>query len=69
MPDLPTRRRPPGLDWMRPITERLTPSVKTIIIAQACIYFFYVFVRQARDLMVKHLTSVPDCSRARSGSR
>ena len=52
MPDLPIRRRLPGLDWMRPITERLTPSVKTIIIAQACIFFFYVFVRQSRELMV-----------------
>jgi membrane associated rhomboid family serine protease len=59
MPDLPTRRRPPGLDWMRPITERLTPSVKTIIIAQACIFFFYVFVRQVGPLMKNHLTIGP----------
>ena len=53
------RRRPPGRDWMRPITDRLTPSVKTIIIAQACIYFFYVFVRQVRVPMAYHLAIGP----------
>ena len=53
------RRRPPGRDWMRPIADRLTPSVKTIIIAQACIYFFYVFVSQARVPMAYHLAIGP----------
>jgi membrane associated rhomboid family serine protease len=59
MPDLPTRRRPPGPDWFRPIAARLTPSVKTIVIAQACIYFFYVFVRGARVPMERHLAIGP----------
>ena len=53
------RRRPPGRDWMRPIADRLTPSVKTIIIAQACIYFFYVFVSQVRVPMAYHLAIGP----------
>ncbi len=56
------RRRPPGppgRDWMRPIVDRLTPSVKTIIIAQACIFFFYVFVTKARTPMEHHLAIGP----------
>ena len=46
-------------DWMRPIADRLTASVKTIVIAQACIYFFYVFVRQSRPLVETHLAIGP----------
>jgi len=53
------RRRPPGRDWMRPIADRLTPTVKTIIIAQVCIYLFYVFVRQSRGLVESHLAIGP----------
>ena len=44
---------------MRGITDRLTPSVKTIIIAQACIFFFYVFVTKARAPMEHHLAIGP----------
>jgi membrane associated rhomboid family serine protease len=44
---------------MRPIADRLTPTVKTVVIAQACIYFFYVFVRQSRPLVETHLAIGP----------
>jgi membrane associated rhomboid family serine protease len=54
MPDLPARRRgPPG--WTRPITERLTPVIKGLILTMVVIYAIYVFVREARPLLETHL--------------
>jgi membrane associated rhomboid family serine protease len=54
MPDLPARRRgPPG--WTRPITERLTPVIKGLILTMVALYAIYVFVREARPLVETHL--------------
>lgn len=58
MPDLPARRRaPPG--WTRPITERLTPVIKGLILTIAISYAIYVFFREARPLMVAYLAVGP----------
>ena len=54
MPDIPARRRgPPG--WTRPITERLTPVIKGLILTMVVLYAVYVFVREARPLLETHL--------------
>jgi membrane associated rhomboid family serine protease len=54
MPDIPARRRgPPG--WTRPITERLTPVIKGLILTMVVLYAAYVFVREARPLVETHL--------------
>jgi len=36
-------------------TGRLTPTIKTLIIVDTVIYFFYVVVRQSREFMEMHL--------------
>lgn len=55
MPDLP-RRRPPGRpSWTQPIADRLTPTIKLIVIADALLFFFYLFVHEARPFMEDHL--------------
>jgi membrane associated rhomboid family serine protease len=58
MPDIPARRRaPPG--WTRPITERLTPLIKGLILAMGVIYAVYLFIREARMPLVTHLAIGP----------
>src|SRR4051794_14790220 len=57
MPDLPRRRAPPG--WTRPITERLTPVIKGLILAMVLLYAVYVFIREARPLLIAHLAIGP----------
>ena len=44
MRDLPPRRRAPAPAWTRPITERLTPTIKALVVVETLVYFFYVFV-------------------------
>jgi membrane associated rhomboid family serine protease len=59
MPDLPPRRRPSRPSWSEPIAERLTPAIKTFVIADAIFYAFYVFVREVRAPMFAHLALGP----------
>src|SRR4051812_3673832 len=60
MPDLPPRRRPPASPaWMRPITERLTPAVKALVIVQTVMVCFYAVVREGRPFFVNHLALGP----------
>jgi membrane associated rhomboid family serine protease len=58
MPDLPARRRPPP-GWTRPITERLTPVIKGIILTMAVVYATYLFIREARPFIGAHLAIGP----------
>jgi membrane associated rhomboid family serine protease len=44
---------------MRSITDRFTPAVKTVVIADVAIYLFYVLVRQSRGFMQTHLALGP----------
>jgi membrane associated rhomboid family serine protease len=60
MPDLPPRRRAPTRpSWSQPISERLTPAVKTFVIADALVYALYVFVVPVRPAMMAHLALGP----------
>jgi membrane associated rhomboid family serine protease len=59
MPDLPQRRRTGRPSWTDPIADRLTPTIKAIVIASTVIYLFYVLVREARPLMELHLALGP----------
>jgi membrane associated rhomboid family serine protease len=55
MPDISSRRRSSGPAWLRPLTNRLTPTVKALIIADTVIYLFFVVVRESRAFIVTHL--------------
>jgi membrane associated rhomboid family serine protease len=44
---------------MRSITDRLTPSIKWLLIANVFVYFFYVFVKDARPWIALHLALGP----------
>ena len=59
MRDLPSRRRPPAPAWTRPIAERLTPIVKALVLIQAVLFLFYVFVRDAQPVFRAHLAMGP----------
>jgi membrane associated rhomboid family serine protease len=54
MADLP-RRRPPPPAWTRPLLDRLTPTVRALVIAVTLGYFFYVFTPPLNDWMQAHL--------------
>src|SRR3954447_15100977 len=55
MPDLPRRRSPQRPSWTAPIAERLTPAIKAMVIADALIFFFYVFAKSLQGPMREHL--------------
>src|SRR5258708_29704420 len=59
MRDLPPRRRAPAPAWTRPITERLTPTVKVLVVVQTVVYLFYALVRESRPLFEAHLALGP----------
>src|SRR5258708_6763587 len=63
MPDLPHGRRPPQNrgqpSWTRPISERLTPVIKALVIAQTLVFAFYRLVPQSHGLLAEHLALGP----------
>lgn len=59
MPDLPPRRRSARPSWTQPITDRLTPTIKALVIANAFAYATYVFIREARPFIEAHLALGP----------
>jgi membrane associated rhomboid family serine protease len=44
---------------MRPLTERLSPTIRNLVIAQAAVYAFYVMVRPLRTAIESHLALGP----------
>jgi membrane associated rhomboid family serine protease len=54
MPDLPRRRQPPP-QWARPLVEKLTPTVRALVIITTLGYLFFVFAPPLNDWMVAHL--------------
>ncbi len=48
-------RRSSGPDWLRPVTERLSPTIRTLVIANAFLFAFYVMVPPAQPLFRNHL--------------
>jgi membrane associated rhomboid family serine protease len=59
MRDLPPRRRSSAPAWTRPIAERLTPTVKALVLTQTVLYLFYLFVPQSHPLFEGHLAVGP----------
>ena len=59
MRDLPPRRRPTAPAWTRPITERLTPAVKVLVIVETLVFFFYAFVERLQPFFREHLALGP----------
>jgi membrane associated rhomboid family serine protease len=51
----PPRRRSGPPSWAEPIIERLTPTIKALVLVNVVVYVFYVFARPARSFMVAHL--------------
>lgn len=54
MADLPRRRQPPP-EWARPLVEKLTPTVRTLVIIVTLGYLFFVFTPPLNDWMLAHL--------------
>jgi membrane associated rhomboid family serine protease len=63
MPDLPARRRHPAPTWTRPISERLTPAIKALVLVNTVVYLFYVFVAPLRVLLAEHVALGPGFAR------
>jgi membrane associated rhomboid family serine protease len=59
MPDLPPRRRSAQPSWMQPITARLTPTIKALVLANTLLYAIYVFIETTRPLIRDHLALGP----------
>ena len=59
MRDLPPRRRAPAPAWTRPIIERLTPTIKVLVVIQTVVYLFYAVVREIRPVVEAHLALGP----------
>ena len=59
MRDLPPRRRTSAPAWTRPIADRLTASVKALVLIQTVLYLFYLFVPQVHPLFDAHLALGP----------
>ena len=54
MPDLPRRRQPPP-QWARPLVEKLTPTIRTLVIVITLGYLFFVFAPPLNGWMLAHL--------------
>jgi membrane associated rhomboid family serine protease len=45
--------------WMRPIVERLSPTIRNIVIAEAVVFSLYVMVASLRERITSHLALGP----------
>src|SRR3569623_3551643 len=54
------RRRSPTPNLAQPLVQRLTPTVKALIIALMLCYFFFVLAPPLDDWIVTHLLVVPN---------
>ena len=51
--------------WLRPLAQRLSPTVRTLVVALAVPWLFYVLVKPARGLMDDYLVLGPGVMRGR----
>jgi membrane associated rhomboid family serine protease len=56
----PAVRRGTDPSWMRPITDRLSPVIKLLVIVDALLFAFYVVVKQAQPFFQLHLALNPN---------
>src|SRR5450432_138007 len=63
MAELPRRRRPPPPAWTRPLLERLTPTVRALVILVTLSYLFFVLTPPLNDWMYLHLGVGPSLFR------
>ena len=54
------RRRSTAPSWAQPLVQRLTPTVKALIIALTLAYFFFVLAPPLDDLIAAHLFLGPN---------
>lgn len=57
------RRRPPPPSWTKPLVQRLTPTVRALVIAITLAYFFFVLAPPLDDFIVAHLFVGPNLFR------
>lgn len=55
----PAERRPDLPPWLQPLTQRLTPFVKAMVLVETLAYLVYVLVPGARDFIVSQLAVGP----------
>jgi membrane associated rhomboid family serine protease len=48
---------------MRPVTERLSPLIRTLVLVNALVFFFYALVREAHGFFEQHLALGPSALR------
>src|SRR5687767_2371765 len=41
--------------WMKPVTDRLSPTITTLVIASVVLFAFYAVVQPTRDFVENHL--------------
>jgi membrane associated rhomboid family serine protease len=58
MPDRAFHRNPVPA-WMRPITERLSPAIRNLVVTEAVLYGLYIMVNALRAPMAMHLALGP----------
>lgn len=59
MRDLPPRRRSPAPAWTRPVTERLTPAITALVVAQTAVGLFYGAIKPIQPFFEAHLALGP----------
>ena len=55
----PPVRRGTDPSWLRPITDRLSPVIRFLVIADALLFAFYVVVKQSQPFIQEHLALGP----------
>src|SRR5205809_494316 len=55
----PVVRRGTDPSWMRPITDRLSPVIKFLVISNALLFVYYLFARGSQDFIRLHLALSP----------
>jgi membrane associated rhomboid family serine protease len=56
---MPVSPRRPVPAWIRPLTERLSPTIRNLVIAEAVLFGLYVMVAPLREPILAHLALGP----------
>jgi membrane associated rhomboid family serine protease len=58
MPDRPLGRKPAPA-WLRPFTERLSPTLRNLVVAESVLFGLYIMAAPLRDPIADHLALGP----------